>query len=805
MGRVVRMAKLRGQQNAFGGPGIEPRWTQGNKDGVGTAYSAASRVWFTLWNGVLTEVYYPTADRPQLRDLQLLVTDGKSFFHEEKRHLRSNTERITPALGYRITNTDPEERYTIVKEVIADPHLSCVLQRISLTGAPGFLSQLKVYALCAPHLEIGGWGNNACVLEAAGRELLAAEKQGTWLALGATAPFSRLSCGYVGQSDGWTDLADNLRMDWQFDQACDGNVALIGELDLAEKPEFVLGLAFGEGMHHAVTTLLQSLATPFELQQARYLEQWERTHRHRLPLEPASGDSGSLYHSSCSLLLAHEDKSFPGALIASLSIPWGEAKGDEDTGGYHLVWVRDLVNSATGLLASGQDETPLRTLVYLAASQQEDGGFPQNFRLNGEAYWRGIQLDEVAFPILLARHLQRCGETLRGFDPYPMIRRAAGYLVRHGPATQEERWEEASGYSPSTLAVTVAALICAAVVLRQRGDETTAQFLEEYADFVEAHLERWTVTTAGTLVPGILHHFVRICPAAVGDPQPETGPNDALFRLPSQPPGSSGEFPAREIVDAGFLELVRYGLRRPDDPLIVNSLQVVDALLKVDTPAGPCWRRYNHDGFGQCADGGPFQGWGQGRAWPLLTGERGHYELAAGRDARPFLRTMEAFASSTGLLPEQVWDEADRPALHLRLGKPTGSAMPLMWAHAEYIKLLRSVRDGQVFDRIPEVADRYLGDRKRCRRLKIWAPNYPARTVGKGETLRVQAAQPFRLHWSPDDWETVRETPSTPTSIGMEFVDLPVPAGQQAPLRFTFFWTAEGRWEGKDSVVRVEG
>jgi glucoamylase len=528
------MAHLRGQQNAFGGPGTQPRWTQGNKDGVGTAYSASSRVWFTLWNGVVTEVYYPTVDRPQIRDLQLLVTDGKSFFHEEKRHLRSCTERLTPALSYRITNTDPEERYRIVKEVIADPHLPCVLQRIRLSGDPEFVSQLRVYALCAPHLEIGGWGNNACVLEAAGRDLLAAVKEGTWLALGATAPFSRLSCGYVGQSDGWTDLEDNLRMDWQFDQACDGNVALIGELDPGGNSEFVLGRAFGDGRHNAVTTLLQSLATPFEMQQARYVEQWQRTHGHQLSLEPTSGDMGSLYHSSCSLLLAHEDKSFPGALIASLSIPWGEAKGDEDTGGYHLVWVRDLVHSATGLLAAGHTETPLRSLVYLAASQQEDGGFPQNFRIDGEAYWRGIQLDEVAFPILLARHLQRFEDTLCGFDPYPVIRRAAGYLVRHGPATQQERWEEASGYSPSTLAAVVAALICAAGALRQRGDELTAQFLEDYADFVEAHLERWTVTTAGTLVPGIPRHFVRICPAAVGDPQPETGLKGAARRNASR-------------------------------------------------------------------------------------------------------------------------------------------------------------------------------------------------------------------------------------------------------------------------------
>ena len=265
-----------------------------------------------------------------------------------------------------------------------------------------------------------------------------AEKRRNCLALGATVPFSRLSCGYVGQSDGWTDLASDFRMDWEFDQALDGNVALTGELDLSETREFTLGLAFGHSLHSAATTLLQSLGLDFEQQRERYLEQWERTLKHRLPLGPASGDDGRLYRSSCRLLLAHEDKSFEGALIASLSIPWGEAKGDEDTGGYHLVWVRDLVNSATALLAAGYAETPLRARIYLAASQNEDGGFPQNFRIDGEAYWHGIQLDEVAFPVLLGTHLQQ-QEALRTFDPYPLLLRGAGFLIRQGPATQQDR------------------------------------------------------------------------------------------------------------------------------------------------------------------------------------------------------------------------------------------------------------------------------------------------------------------------------------------------------------------------------
>lgn len=791
------------RRSAFGWPGIEPRWTQGSKDGVGTAYAASSRIWFTIWNGVLTEAYYPTVDRPQLRDLQYLVTDGETFFHEEKRHLQSKIERLSDhALHYVVTNSDPQGRYTVVKDVLADPHLPCILQQTRLIGnRQQMLSRLRIYALCAPHLEVGGEGNNARVLEVGGRKILTAEKGGTWLALAATVPFTRLSCGYVGCSDGWSDLADNLQMDWEFDEALNGNVALTGELGLDGRTEFTLGLAFGDGLHNAATTLFQALGIPFEEQRKKYVDQWDRSCHKLLPMEKASGDGGHLYHTGVSLLLAHEDKSYPGAIIASLSIPWGEVKGDEDRGGYHLVWTRDMVNSATGLLAAGNTETALRSLVYLAVSQLPDGGFAQNFWINGEPYWQGVQLDEVAFPVLLAWFLHR-EEALQDFDPYPMVLAAARYLVCHGPVTGQERWEEASGYSPSTLASNIAALICAAAFARHRGDDATAQFLEAYADFLECHVEAWTVTTQGTLVPEITRHYIRILPARLDEACPIEDPNRGNLALANRPPGAPWEFPAKEIVDAGFLELVRHGIRRPDDRVIVDSLLVVDAVLKVETPFGSCWRRYNNDGFGQREDGGPYQGWGKGRAWPMLTGERGHYELAAGHDVKPFIRAMEGFASPAGLLPEQVWDEPDRPEAHMLLGRPTGSAMPLMWAHAEYIKLLRSAMDGQVFALIPEVANRYLGSRKACQLLEIWKPNRQVCNVKRGYTLRIQAPASFHLVWSRDEWQTVEATPSS-TALGIEFVDIPVLPAQRAPIRFTFYWTASSRWEGRNYEVSV--
>src|SRR5579872_498372 len=789
---------------AFGWPGIEPRWTHGDKDGVGTAYSSSSRIWFTLWNGIITEVYYPTIDHPQIRDLQYLVTDGKTFFHEEKRHLKSQCQRLSDhALGYRITNVDPDGRYAIIKEVITDPHSGCILQHTQLTGDETFISKLHLYALCAPHLQVGGWGNNGSVIDVAGRKILMAQKKGIWLALGGTVNFSRTSCGYVGQSDGWTDLASNFQMDWEFDHAPNGNIALMGELGLDGHREFTMGLAFGDTQHCAITTLFQALGVPFKEHSKRYTEQWERPSARVLPLEKVSTDKGNLYHSSLSLLRAHEDKSYPGAFIASLSIPWGEAKGDSDHGGYHLVWTRDMISSASAMLAAGDRVTPLRALIYLAVSQQEDGGFAQNFWVDGGPYWRGIQLDEVAFPILLAWQIKR-QKALQDFDPYPMVLKAAAYLMRHGPVTQQERWEEASGYSPSTLASNIAALIGAAWFARDRGDEAIATLLEEYADFLECHIEGWTVTTEGSLVSGIKRHYIRILPEDAGNANPLEDPNSKVLTIKNHPAGARNLFLAKDIVDAGFLQLVRYGIRRPDDPLIVDSLKVIDAVLKVDTPVGPVWHRYNHDGYGQREDGGPYIGWGKGRAWPLLTGERAHFELSAGRNVKPFIRAIEGFASTTGLLPEQVWDEPDRPEAYMFLGRPTGSAMPLMWAHAEYIKLLRSVSDSRVFDLIPEVATRYLGDRKTRQLFEIWKPNRQPRSVKRGFTLRIQVPAAFRLHWSANEWQSVQDSPSSPQVLGFHFVDIPISDAQRASIRFTFFWTIEDRWEGRDYVVAVE-
>ncbi len=792
------MARFRGDRSAFGSPGFESHWTDADKDGIGTACSNASHVWFTIRRGILTEVYYPTIDRPQLRDLEFLFADGNGLFLEEKRDIEAAIERLTPSQGYSIKSHDRDRRVSLTKEVIADPIKPCVLLRTKVDSP---VKGLKTYLLCAPHLEGAGSANNAFVIEASGRELLVAEKKNRWLAVGVSCGFTRLSCGYVGTSDGYTDLAQHHKMTYEFDEARDGNVALTGELNLAATDEFTVALAFGETLPTVISTLFQTLGFPYKERRQVFMRQWETVKNGRKPLEKASGDKGHLFDASYNLLLSHEDKLYQGAFVASLSIPWGAARNDENgKGGYHLVWTRDMVESAMGLLAAGNTAAPLRALIYLAARQEEDGGFPQNFWVNGDAFRHGMQLDEIAFPVLLASRLHKL-HLLGEFNPLVMVKRAAAFLLHQGPVTAEERWEEASGYSPSTLAVVICASICAAGFIRAGKDEEAASFIESYADFLRRHLEEWTVTTRGSLVPTLPRHFVRLNPAKPGEATRPGAVNEAQLGIGNQPPGSPASYPARDIVDAGFLQLVRYGVLAANDPLVVDTLQVVDKTLKVDTPHGPCWHRYNHDGYGQRPDGAPFVKWGRGRAWPLLTGERGHYELAAGRDARPFLRAMERFSNGTGLLPEQVWDEDDRPEAGMISGGPTGSANPLLWAHSEYLRLLRSTHDRQVFDLIPDVAARYR-KQSSLSQIEFWQPNHPISHARKGHTLRICAPSPFRLHWSKGGDTTWQDGDSRPTGIGGESLDLPASAFDPC-IEFTLFWKDRNSWEGRNHRVEA--
>lgn len=797
------------QGEAPGAPGLPGRWTSSVKNSVGCAYSASSRVWFTTSHGILNEIYYPTIDRPQTRDMGFLITDGETFFHEEKRDTERTFTYIDPAApAPRQTNRDPEGRYTLTKETICDPHSSVVLVRVRLEAEPATLARLRLYALLSPHLGGGGAGNSARVLDVAGSRVLLAWNEGHSLAMAASCGFSRASCGFVGTSDGWQDLKPDFRMHWEYGSATDGNIAITGEVDLmrAASPdprtrEFVLAIGFGESHHAALSNTMSSLATSFDSNLARYIHQWQRV---RAPesLEQHTGDGGKLLRTSQKVVLIHEDKTYSGAFIASLSIPWGYAKGDDDLGGYHLVWTRDMVQSASALLAMGRVDTAMRALVYLACTQKPDGSFAQNFWVDGTPYWTGIQLDEVAFPIILAWRLWKAGG-LGNFDVFPFVSRAAGFLVRYAPVTQQERWEENAGYSPSTLAAVIGALCCAAEIATAHNAPEFGAFLNEHADWIQSHLEDWTVTNSGVLHPDIKRHYIRVQPPAPGEPWHRDDVAPGNIRLNNRAPWEESEFPANSIIDAGFLELVRYGVRRADDPLIIDSLKVVDRILRIDAPQGPCWRRYNRDGYGEQEGGGPFITYGQGRAWPLLTGERAHYELAAGRDVRPLIAAMEGFASPGGMLPEQIWDKQqtlETSAGPVKMGDPAGSAMPLVWAHAEYLKLIRSVHDGRVFDRIAAVEARY-GAGPRPSPYEIWKLRRPAKQIEAGKTLRILAPDPFEVTWTTDDWRTQRTTLSHALGTAGSLADLPTT--DPGELAFALYWPASKHWEGRNFAVKI--
>ena len=791
---------------AFGGPGLEPRWTSSKKDAVCTAYAAASRIWFTVSHGTLNEIYYPTIDRPQTRDMEFLFTDGETFVHEEKRDFEFDFHYIdADSLAVRVVASDLQGRYTVTKEFITDPHHPVVMVHVRIEGEEAVLSRLKCYALLAPHLNGGGEGNSARSVEVAGQRAILAWKDNTALCMGADCGFTRSSCGYVGCSDGYQDLTTHMKMTWDFGQALDGNIAMMGEIDIARNREFTIAIALGDGYHAALAGMMQSLSVPYADHVKRYVEQW---HRAASPeyLATASSDGGRLMRISHNTILAHEDKTYAGAFIASASIPWGNAKGDDDLGGYHLVWTRDMIQSATALLACGRVDTARRALVYLACTQRPDGSFAQNFWIDGTPYWTGIQLDEVAFPIMLAWRLWKT-DSVGLFDVFPFVEQAAAFLVHYAPITQQERWEEAAGYSPSTLATVISALICAADIARSRHSPELAEFLESYADWIEEHLDEWTTTNDGCLLPEVKRHYVRIQPPQPGEPFYNPAFGLGRYNIANRAPGEKFNFEAREIIDGGFLELVRYGVRRADDPLIVDSLKVVDHLLKIETPYGPCWRRYNHDGYGQQKNGDPFIHYGQGRAWPILTGERAHYELAAGGDYKPLIRAMERFSSFGGMLPEQVWDFADLPDKGLYFGRSAGSAQPLVWAHAEYTKLLRSAVDGQVFDRISVVADRYAVPReKRTFRseFEFLQVTRPIKVLPHGKRLQILDRARFRVVWSIDGWATTNSTDSRLIGYPGFALDLPLPPNATGVLELTLHWPLEDRWLGYNLKVELQ-
>ncbi|MCL6564303.1 MAG: glucan 1,4-alpha-glucosidase [Firmicutes bacterium] len=780
--------------DAPGRPGIEPRWTSSAKSGVGTAINQRSRVWFTLSHGILNEVYYPRIDTATLRDAELLVVSKDGGFWEEKRDLFHRQAYIDPeAPGFVLVNEEPHGRFRIVKRVVTWPGGDVLLQQVRFEVQAGTLSDWRLFLLVAPHIENQGMGNSAVIEGEDGRPAVLgrAWRDRVHLSVMARPGFVAGSVGYVGVSDGWTLLHRDRHL-IEYDRALDGNVALTLELDLEAGPEHTIALAYGGEAGEADLAGRLALLHPYAEVERWYVREWKAYMSSLSGLLPLDRPHAIMQRISAMVLRVHRDKQFPGAIIASLSIPWGDACGDQNIGGYHLVWPRDMVEAAQALIALGDAEGARQALEYLMATQAEDGSWPQNFWVNGRPYWSGSQLDETAFPIHLAYHLGQLEPDQERFF-YPMVRRALAYIAKNGPVTQQDRWEENAGYSAATLATVIAALVLGGAMARRQGETTVAEFVESLADGWAAMVDHWTYTEEGMVVEGHPCHYQRIHPVtAVAE---DGNIHHGFVPIKNQPPGVDPLVPERAVVDAGFLELVRYGIKAPDDPHVVTSLEVVDQVLRVEMPYGPLWYRYNHDGYGEAADGSPYRGWGVGRPWPLLTGERGHYELLRGQDPEPYLRTMEQAAGEGGLIPEQVWDGPDIPERELFHGRPSGSAMPLVWAHAEYVKLLRSTLEHAVFERYPVVARRYAEGRPR--HLYVWHWSQPmAFWPRDAERLRIVVPRPARLVYTHDQWQTHREVELLSSQLGMYFYDIIV-YGMEA-VEFTFYWTDTLSWEGRN-------
>jgi glucoamylase len=675
-------------QTAPGAPGTMPTWTTGSKEAVGTATSKDSRVWFTLEGGILTEVYYPRLDTANVRSLEFAVSDGKKTWMESK-DLVHSIERIDEhALVFRQTSRDPEGRFTLTKTYITDPQRDTLLIEVSFTGP----ANDSLYVLYDPSLKNSGYGDTGYSQD----KSLVAQKEDVATALISSSGFSQMSSGFADTSDGYTDLLLHHKLEWEYPRAENGNVVQVARI--SSPKQFTLALGFGSTPVAALDNAHRSLQRSFQASRADYSKGWNSYVGSLRSIDPRYRTEFQL---AAMVLKAHEDKTFPGAMIASMSIPWGFAvPADKPTvGGYHLIWARDLYEVATALMAAGDRAAAERALHYLLTVQQKpDGSFPQNSWLDGRPYWTALQMDETSYPVILAWQLSKTdNETWKQH-----IRPAAEFIASHGPATQEERWEEVSGYSPSTIAAEIAALVCAADIAGQNGAKDDADRYLGLADDWATNIEKWLVTTSGHLGGPLAAqgYYMRI--------NNNTNPNDG-YQLDVHNGG--GVWDERDVVDAGFLEFVRLGIRPPGDETIARSLQVIDSTIRVETPNGPSFRRYNHDGYGETLFGGPWLSEGIGRLWPIFTGERGEYEIARGQDATLYLESMMHFANAGGMIPEQVWDRAGAMQYKFIFGAGTGSATPLAWSMAQFIRLAVCAEEKRVVEQPAVVAAHFLRDK----------------------------------------------------------------------------------------------
>lgn len=717
-----------GQTTAPGGPGNDAHWATAAKQGVGTSASTKSKVWFTLTQGVMTEVYYPDVTVANVHLLQFVVVNPKTKKVETEQDDAIHQIKVTrpDSLTFQQINTARSGAWKITKTYVTDPESDSVLIDVKFEPKR---NGIELYVYFDPSIGNAGMGDE-------GRSVLgrfvAFKQNGPdkgAVTLAFSSQLDQMTNNFLGVNDGLMQLKQNGKIETTIEREVNGNIVQVAKI--INPHQFTATLSFHKNSLSAGEVARFTLAKGFDKARAEYEKEWADYVKTLPRVDPKYQ---AQFNMAAMQLKAHEDKANPGANIASMSVPWGGDKNanEPNVGGYHLVWSRDLYQVFTAFKAIGDKAAATRALDFLLKVQQkEDGSFPQNSWLDGRPFWGSLQMDEVAYPLIMAYQLER-------FDKETWekhVKKAADFIVKNGPSTPQERWEEESGYSPSTIAAEIAGLVCAAEIAKRNGDTASAELYLKTADEWEANIEKWTVTKSGphSKEP----YYIRIA---------QNGKPDAGEKIELN--NGAGFFDEREIVDAGFLELVRLGIRPADDPIIVNSLKVIDKVIKVETPNGPAFYRYNHDGYGEMPDGRRWN-WdgkytGKGRLWVLLSGERGQFELARHIDyikeinkprmcpngrpcppikptdefiraARSRLAHMLAFANEGLMIPEQVWDRKETPKNidkqfipELRFGEGTGSATPLAWSMAQFIRLATNLKAGKNLDMPDIVYDRYV-------------------------------------------------------------------------------------------------
>jgi glucoamylase len=689
---------------APGAPGADAQFLPSDKSGVVTSTTTTSRTWLTVQKeGGLGEVFFPDLTTPSARALRFVVADRSAHraIPAADAATVTTTQTDDRSLSYRQTYKERSGRWTLTAAYATDPARDTALVDVTLAATrPGH--RYDVYALYEPTLANSRAANSG----ATSRDALLATHAPVSSALVGRPAFSATSSGFRGKSDGYTDLADG-RMDWRYGSAAPGYLVQTARLAL-HKGHATLALGFAGSQAAALSAARASLTGGFARAAAAYASGWHG-YVARLKAPPASlpaADQQRLYRASAMVLAASEDKTHRGAYVASPTMPWIWGH-EQPSGPYHLVWSRDLYQIATALIADGDTAGAGRALDFLFNRQQKpDGSFPQNSTTDGTPFWTGLQLDEVALPIVLAHQLGR-----HDAATWSHVKRAADFLLgfqqdgHAAPWSPQDRWENQSGYSPATIAAEIAGLVCAADIARANGDGASAARYLATADDWQSKVKGWTVTTTGPYSGG--PYFLRL--TKDGNPNAAT-PYDIGDSGPSN-------VDQRRVVDPSFLDLVRLGVLPANDPAVVNSLDVIDRQLGVPTGRGFFWHRASFDGYGEKRNGDQWE-FGLpndtfttlGRAWPLLNGERGEDQIAAGdvSGATAQLRAMANAAGPGAMLPEQVWDNQPPAGTNgFAPGTPTFSATPLAWTHAQYIRLAFDAAAGRVLEQPAVVAQRY--------------------------------------------------------------------------------------------------